>query len=576
MDKKILIAVAWPYVNGDLHVGHLAGYLIPADIEARFHRLTGNDVLMVSGSDCHGTPITIEADKKNKTPQEIVEYYHKRDVKLFKKYKLSYNLYTKTTTKIHEKVVQDFFLELLHKGFIIKKKERQYYSMEDKKFLPDRYVEGECPLCHSKAQRGDQCEVCGRMLEQGSLVNPYSKLTKNKVSLKETEHYYIDLSKLSKDLENFVDSKSKIWRTWVYNEAKGWINEGLKPRAITRDIDWGIKIPFNRIPDKLKLDSFFEKRIYVWFEAVIGYLTAAKEWSVLASSSYECDKKCETDIIYNFFKGQSTDWRCWWKEKDSYHYYFLGQDNVVFHTILWPGQLIGVGQNYHLPDNVAANKFMNFQGKKFSKSRGWIVDSDFVAEKFGVDAVRYYVSMNLPENKEGNFIWKSFVDDINNELVANLGNFINRTLMFVQKNFDGKVKGSDFLVDKIVKEKICACFQETRELINQVKLVEALRRIMELSSFGNKYFNDSKVWEKVEVESKKLEAKKFIFNVLQIVQSLSILIEPYLPDASANLRDFLGLKPLEPIVHKDNWRFSVLDQITLRDTIRPLFRKISK
>jgi methionyl-tRNA synthetase len=574
MNKKIFIAVAWPYVNGDLHVGHLAGYLIPADIEARFQRFVGSDVLMVSGSDCHGTPITVEADKKGKTPQEIVKHYHKRDVELFEKYRLSYNLYTKTTSEVHKKVVQELFLDLLNNGFIIKKSEEQYYSPDDKKFLPDRYVEGECPHCHAKEQRSDQCESCGRMLDPGTLINPYSKLTKSAVTLKETEHYYLDLSKLSEDLDKYVDSKKDIWRSWIYHEAKGWIKEGLRARAITRDLDWGIELPVEKIPDDLRLESFEGKRLYVWFEAVTGYLSAPQEFVARVKGEFDDGE----EVILNQFKGQSLDWKEWIINEDSFHYYFLGQDNVVFHTILWPGQLMGAKKNYHLPDNVAANKFMNFQGKKFSKSRNWIVDSSEIAEEFGVDAVRYYITANLPENKSGNFTWESFVDANNNELVANLGNFVNRTLVFINKNFAGEINGDEEMLVKEVQKQIEQTFSKTKEFIQSAKFVEGLNTIMELASFGNKYFNDSEVWKivKEETGNEKQETRKILFNLLQIVSALSVLIEPYLPDASARLRDLLNQEALESEVGKDQWQFKVIKDFNLADRIEPLFTKLDR
>ncbi len=563
MNKKVLVAVAWPYVNGDLHVGHLAGYLIPADIVARFNRLVGNDVLMVSGSDCHGTPITVESDKTGKSPAEIVDFYHARDVALFKKYNLSYNLYTKTTSEVHKQVVQKLFLDLLQNGFILKKKEKQYYSESDKKFLPDRYVEGECPHCHALEQRSDQCEVCGRMLEAGTLINPYSKLSKSNVVLKETEHYYLDLSKLSEDLEDYVDSKVNIWRKWIYKEAKGWIKEGLRPRAITRDLDWGIELPVDDIPEHMKLDTFEGKRLYVWFEAVTGYLSAPQEWLTRNGN--------EEDIIYNKFEGQSESWEDWWFGDGSTHYYFLGQDNVVFHTLLWPGQLMGAG-NYNLPDVVSANKFMNYEGKKFSKSRNWIIDSNEIADKFGIAAVRYYISANLPENKEGNFVWDAFYEANNNELVANLGNFINRTLVFIEKYCDGKIVGSEESIDSQVLAKIEEAFKKTEELLVTSNIVDALGAVMELSAFGNKYFNDSEVWNVIKKD--KVAAEKILVNLYQIVQSLSILIEPFLPNSSAKLRKDLGLEEIIPAVGKDYWKYSFVGEITLNSKIQPLFAKI--
>lgn len=577
MNKKVLVAVAWPYVNGDLHVGHLAGYLIPADIVARFNRLIGNDVLMVSGSDCHGTPITVESDKTGKSPSEIVDFYHARDVALFKKYKLSYNLYTKTTSKVHKEVVQKLFLDLLQNGFILKKKEKQYYSETENKFLPDRYVEGECPHCHALEQRSDQCEACGRMLEPGTLINAYSKLSKSNVILKETEHYYLDLSKLSDDLEAYVDSKKNVWRKWVYKEAKGWIKEGLRPRAITRDLDWGIELPVEEIPDNMKLDTFEGKRLYVWFEAVTGYLSAPQEW-VYRQNRFKDGTlnpldniKNNKDLIFNKFEGQSENWEDWWFGEGSTHYYFLGQDNVVFHTLLWPGQLMGAG-DYNLPDIVSANKFMNYEGKKFSKSRNWIIDSNEIADKFGVETVRYYITANLPENKEGNFVWDAFYDANNNELVANLGNFINRTLVFIEKYCEGKIEGTTDLADPFVVKKVQEVYEKTEQLLKSSDIVDALQEVMGLAAFGNKYFNDSEVWKLIK--SDKVTAEKYLLNLYQIVQALSVLIEPILPEASEKLRRLLDLPTLKPIVGQNYWRYEFLENVELKSKVETLFRKI--
>ncbi len=568
--KKVLIAVAWPYVNGNLHVGHLSGYLIPADIESRFQRLVGNDVLMVSGSDCHGTPITVEADKTGKTPSEIVDYYHHRNFNLFRKLNLSYNLYTKTATKNHAKVVQELFLDLLHNGFIIKKKTKQYYTLTEKRFLPDRYVEGECPYCHAKEQRSDQCESCGRMLDFGELINPYSKLTKSKVVLKDTEHYFLDLAKLSNALRKYVESKKNVWKNWVYQEALGWIKEGLKERPITRDLDWGIDLPKDKIPDKLKLDNFNDKKIYVWFEAVTGYLSASIEWSKkIKNDSFDM----EDDIIFNFFKGQDGDWRKWWIEADALHYYFLGQDNVVFHTILWPGQLMGARKGYHLPDIVSANKFMNLNGKKFSKSRGNIIDSSEIVDKFGVDEVRFFITKTLPENKEGNFTWELFYEIVNNELVANLGNFINRTLVFAKKHYVLGLNSDKSKFDHTVVNKVEETFRETQKLFQQAKFVDGLNKILELSHFANKYFNDSKIWKLIQEDEDR--AKGIIDNLVLLVVNLSVLIYPIMPDASKRLRNMLSLEPFQTKVGENQWVITKFFDIKLVD-IKPLFRKIDK
>lgn len=569
MSKKILVAVAWPYVNGDLHPGHLAGYLLPADIFARYHRIRGNDVLMVSGSDCHGTPTTFEADKEDKKPEEIVQKYHPKDMELFKLYNLSYSLYTKTTTQNHQQVVWEFFLDLLKKGYLEKGMMKQYYSPEDKKFLSDRYVEGECPYCHSQEQRSDQCEVCGRWLKGGEIINPKSRLSGQKVILKDTEHYFLDLGKLEKDLKEYVASKKDIWRNWVFKEAAGWLKEGLEKRAITRDINWGIELPVDEIrklSQEKQLSSFEGKRIYVWFEAVIGYLSASIEWSQTQKENRE--------IIFKKFRGQSKDWQNWWLDKDSKHYYFMGQDNLVFHTLMWPGQLMAKGEKYTLPHDVVVYKFWNYEGKKFSKSRNWTIDSVALGKKYGIDAVRFYLSSNFSENKEADFTWLEFQSAVNNELVANLGNFIHRTLKFIESKYKGEIELKSFNLEPEVEEKIKGTFSKTAKYIEKTELVNGLKSIMKLVSFGNKYFNDSKIWEVYKKEPE--QAKQKILNLANIVYNLAILLYPYLPQSAEKLANILDFEIREPEVGDDRWQPEFISQLKLKKAVKPLFEKIEK
>lgn len=569
MTKKILVAVAWPYVNGDLHPGHLAGYLLPADVFARFNRLKGNDVLMVSGSDCHGTPVTVQADKEEVSPLEIVEKYHSKDVLLFKKFGLSYNLYTLTTTANHKQITQEIFIDLLKNGFIKKDVMNQYYSLEDKKFLPDRYVEGTCPHCMSKDQRSDQCENCGRWLKDGELIDPKSKLTGNKVELRETEHYFLDFEKLQWSLEKYVESKKNIWRDWVYAEAMGWLKEGLKARAITRDMDWAIDLPIDEIlnlADDKKLSDFVGKKIYVWFEAVIGYLSASIEWS-----SGKIESK---DVIFSEYSGQSKDWREWWLDNNSKHYYFMGQDNLVFHTLMWPGQLIGTEKKYTLPENVVVNKFLTFEGKKFSKSRGWIVDSSKLADTYGVDAIRYYILSNLPEHKESDFTWDSLKAGINNELVANLGNFIHRTLSFFYSKMNGNLQAKYKDIDEEVKKQIDSTFLNVEKHLAKAEFVNALNSVMQLSRFGNKYFDEKKIWKVVKENAK--EAQTIMLNLLNLVQNFSVLINPFLPESSEKLREILNLNNIQPEVNKDQWIATFTETFKIGSVPSPLFKKIEE
>lgn len=569
--KNILIAIAWPYVNGDIHPGHLGGYLLPADITARYHRLLGNDVLMVSGSDCHGTPITIEADKRETSPQNIVSEYHKKTLSLFSLYQLSFNIYTKTTTENHEKLVQELFLKMLKNGYIVPGMMKQYYNQEKKKFLPDRYIVGQCSYCKAENQRSDQCEVCGRWLAEGELINPRNKETGKPVELKDTEHYFFDLEKITPLIEEYVKTKEKIWKDWVFAETIGWIKQGLTRRSITRDLDWGIELPvkeIEKLEDNMKLKDYEGKCIYVWFEAVIGYLSASIEWSHTKSP--------EEDILFKEYKKQSRDWRDWWENKKSEHYYFMGQDNLIFHTILWPAQLIASGENYQLPYNVVVNKFMSLNNQKFSKSRGNTIDSKELALKYGVDEVRFYISRILPENKEANFTISGLEDAINNELIANLGNFIYRTLYFATKNFEGKIIDEKYSITPEVEKKIQNTYTNTSNFLNNMKIGNALLEILNLSRFGNQYFNDSKVWELNK--SNELETRKIVLDLLNIVLNLSILTEPFLPNSSKELREFIKKTSLDPIIGENLWKINIENAFEIVETTKlsPLFKKVGK
>lgn len=634
MSNKVLIGVAWPYVNGDIHVGHLGGYLLPADIVARFHRLKGDDVLMVSGSDCYGTPITVEADKKGLKPEEVVDIYHKKDLALFQMYGLDYNLYTKTTTQKHKEVVHEIFLKLLDNDYIEKGVMQQYYAIDDKQFLPDRYVEGTCPYCKTGNQRSDQCESCGRWLKDGELIDPVSKLTGSKVTLKDTEHYFLNFEKLEPQLRKYLDSNKENWKKWVWNEANGWLKEGLQRRAITRDMDWSIDLPIEEIKkrdESKQLKDFTGKHIYVWFEAVIGYLSATRAWCEMDEAT--------SDTIFKRDEGQSRNWEDWWKNPESVIYNFMGQDNLVFHALMWPGQLMGLSDEktskedeYSLPKYVVVNKFLNYEGKKFSKSRNWTIDSKVIAEKYGVDLVRYYIARNLPENKEGNFTWEDFVASVNNELVANMGNLVNRTFTFIKNKFGGEIKLDKLIQDKSLSKFAPRIFEnvfiylafkryedEKRSQIETLHrdklqynpeeddwltttqfekisrfisspyndegfpdgnhgpwLVQALDTIMGYSMIGNLYFDQQKVWEIIKTDEEK--AKQILMNLVNFVYDLSILIYPFIPEASNRIRKMLNMDPIKPQIDKYSWKSvtsagDILSEVKLGD-IELLFNKL--
>lgn len=527
--KKILIAVAWPYVNGDLHIGHYAGYLLPADLSARFHRLLGRDVLMVSGSDCFGTPITVEADKLSKHPREIVETYHQRDVDLMKTLQLTYDLYTKTDTENHKKLTQEIFVRMMDDGYIFKDKSKQYYSDTEKRFLPDRYVEGKCPKCGYEGARSDQCDKCGAVLDQGELVNPISKITKTPVSLKETEHYFLDWAKLQNFLEFYVgDPKlhSLGWRDWVLAETRGWLRQGLKPRAITRDLDWGVELPSERIPGTLKIENMENKRIYVWFDAVIGYLSASIEWA----------------------ESNKDDWKRFWYGKEITHYYFMGKDNLIFHTLFWPGQLHVYDPELHLPDFHAINQFLNLEGQKFSKSRGVIIDTKYIVEKYGNDAVRFYLCLIMPEDADSNFSWSDFCDKVNNVLIGNIGNLFNRVLTLAKD-----VDFSNYSVDDVssrerhtafssmedVENIVNETFSSTHESLEYCRYKSYLTSVISLSSFANYFMSIRTPWK--HKESNKEWFEKSMFNLMIMVVELAYLLVPLLPNATQKIFLDLGL-----------------------------------
>ena len=402
--ERLLIGVAWPYANGPIHVGHVAGCYLPPDIFARYHRMKGDEVLMVSGSDQHGTPITITADKEGVQPSEIAERFHEINSRALEQLGISFDLFFKTSHENHKVVVHDVFNKLLEQDLIYKQIMDSYFCNDCQKFLPDRYVEGECPHCGSPGARGDQCDDCGRTLDPVELIAPKCKLCGSYPEIRETEHFFFKLSEFQDKLLDYSADKDH-WRHNTKNFTRNWLASGLRDRAITRDIKWGVEIP---------LDGYDEKRIYVWFEAVIGYLSTSKEWARR--------------------NGDENKWKDFWQDENTKHYYFLGKDNIPFHTIIWPAILLGYG-GLNLPYDVPANEYLKFKGEQFSKSRGVSVDIPDYLETFDPDPLRYYLSINMPENRDADFAWDDFVNRNNTELVGTLGNFIHRSLTFTYKNF---------------------------------------------------------------------------------------------------------------------------------------------
>lgn len=520
--EKVLVTSALPYANGPIHLGHLSGAYLPADIYVRYKRLNGDDVLYICGSDEHGVPITITADKEKVSPQVIIDRYHESNKKAFKRFGMSFDNYSRTSLPIHHETAKEFFLEFYNRGLFIEKKSNQFYDEKAKMFLPDRYVEGTCPRCGNEQARSDECENCGSLYDPSELINPKSKVTGETPVLKETTHYYFPLGKYQPALENYVNAMNEKygWKENVLQYCRGWFKEGLKDRAITRDLDWGVKVP---------VDSAAGKVIYVWFEAVLGYISSTKEYSQL--------------------KNQPDLWKKYWQDIKTKYIAFIGKDNVVFHTIIFPAILMawneGKNEKYCLPQNVPANEFLNFEGKKFSKSRGWGIDVDEFLNIFPPDPLRYTLAANLPENKDTDFYWKEFQLRNNSELADILGNFINRTFTFIHKHFDGKVpaKGKPEKIDIDMLNEISEYPGRIAELFERYKIKDGVNEMMNLARDGNKYFNDSEPW--VTIKSNKEKCGTTLNICLQAIYTLAELFYPVLPFSSEKLFKMLNAEPVD-------------------------------
>jgi len=543
MKEKIYIGVAWPYANGSLHLGHMAGCYLPADIFARFCRMNKKDVLMVSGSDEHGTPITITAEKENTTAQVIVDQYNKEHTENMKQFGISFDLFTRTTTENHKKVVQDLFLTLYKNKYIYKKSVESFYCEKCNRFLPDRYIEGTCPYCSNENARGDQCDECGKILDPQDLQNVKCKICSSSPKIRTSQHLFLALNKFESRLFDWIDTK-KHWKSSVMKFTKNWLKNGLRDKAITRDMEWGIKVP---------VEGFEGKRIYVWFDAVTGYLSASKEWS------------------QNL--GNPDKWEEWWKNKQAKHYYFLAKDNIPFHSLIWPSMLIGYDESLELPYDIPANEYLTLSGEQFSKSRGvavWVPD---ILEKFDPDAIRYYLSINMPENKDATWAWKDFVTKNNNELVGTYGNFIHRVITFTQKNF-GEIPKQGILsnLDKEALEKIETASKEVSNSLEKCSFKIGLRSAMNLSQFGNQYFDQNQPWKLINENEEKCATVLHI--CLKIVNALSVIMAPYLPFSFDKIWKMIG--------HTDSVHVACWDDALLELNVghslekpKPLFDKLS-
>ncbi len=540
MGEKIFIGVAWPYANGSLHLGHIAGCYLPADIFARFNRLQGNDVLMVSGSDEHGTPITITAEKESTTPQAIVDRFHHEHTENMKQLGISFDLFTRTTTPNHEGTVQEIFLSLYQKNYIYRKSLEAYYCEKCTRFLPDRYVEGTCPYCNKPEARGDQCDNCGKLLDPFELVDVRCKICGGTPVKQTTEHLFFSLSSFEPRLLTWLQGK-KYWKANVLKFTNNWLHNGLKDRAITRDITWGIKVP---------VFGFEHKRIYVWFDAVIGYLSASKEWA-----------KKQKD---------GKKWEEWWRNPEAKHYYFLAKDNIPFHSIIWPSILMGYDDTLNLPYDIPANEYLTLKGEQFSKSRGvgiWVPE---ILKRFDADVVRYYLSINMPENKDSDWLWNDFVAKNNDELVGTYGNFVHRVATFASKNF-GSIPplGNLEPMDKEALQKIEETSKEIAESLQQCSFKKGLRAAMNLAQYGNQYFDRNQPWNLLKTDKDRCGTVLHI--CLRLVKALAVFTEPYLPFSASHIWKMLGRQ-----TKMERWQEATeeLQAGTTLETPAPLFKKL--
>jgi methionyl-tRNA synthetase len=527
MPENILIAIAWPYANAEIHVGNITGSHLPGDIVARYHRLKGNKVLMVSGTDSHGTPVVIAADKEGKPVEEVYKRYHDSFLELFQGWGITYDLFTTTHTDNHFKVSQSIFLALQKNGYMFKQFSKQWYSPSAKKFLPDRYVEGTCYICDFEGARSDQCDNCGNVLEPEKLKNPRAKTGDGALELRETEHFYLDLSKLETDVKKFLKERSEHMRDTVLGESLGKIEaEGLKPRPITRDLDWGIPVPVDEA-------GWETKKLYVWFEAVIGYLSAAIEWSQLSA--------------------EKEAWREWWANPEARQFYFIGKDNIFFHTSLWPAQLMGAGDAFMdifegekipltLPYDVPANQFMNLEKKKISGSHNWGVWGRDALTRYDADALRYYLTANMPEAKDSDWDWAEFVARNNNELVATWGNLANRVLSFCYKHWDGHVPDIDESALRPADLDLIAAIENGFDAVgaelDAVRLRSALGEAMKLATKVNVYLDENAPWTAIKTD--KDAAALTVYTALKAIDSLKVMFSPFLPFTSEKLHTFFG------------------------------------
>jgi methionyl-tRNA synthetase len=518
--RKILVAVAWPYASGLRHIGHVAGFGVPSDTFARYHRLRGNDVLMVSGTDEHGTPVMVAADEAGESPRDTAERFNQLIREDLRALGLSYDLFTRTTTANHYRVTQDIFRTLHEKGYIVERETLGAFSESTRHTLPDRYIEGTCPICGYGSARGDQCDNCGNQLDPTDLIDPRSRIDGTTPVFRTTKHLFLDLPAFKEQLTEWISSREN-WRQNVKRFSLNFVQE-LKPRPITRDLDWGVPIPvagYEDLPDK---------RIYVWFDAVIGYLSASIEWAANRRTPEA--------------------WRDWWQSPDAEHAYFMGKDNIVFHTVIWPSTLIGYGDGggygagrgrLELPDNIVSSEFLTMEGKKFSSSRGVeILVRDFLS-RYDPDALRYFLSIAGPETQDTDFTWAEFVRRNNDELVATWGNLVNRTLQSAYKNFGAVPEPGPLTdADRMLLAEVETGFETVGSLIESARFKSGLQEIMRIAALGNQYVAEQAPWRLLEEDRER--AGTVLFTALRAIDGLKALLTPYLPFSSQRLHELLG------------------------------------
>ena len=506
MSKRILVTSALPYANGPLHIGHLAGAYLPADIYTRFKKLKNEDIIHICGTDEHGVAITLSARKENKTPKELVDFYHENIKRTFERIGIEFDNFSRTTREIHYKLSQDFFLKIYNKGFIEKKEVKQFYCENDKMFLPDRYIFGICPYCGYEKARGDQCEKCGRWLEPNDLKEPKCSICLKEPILKDSFQYFFKLNELERPLRDYIESKKNKWKDNVLNFVNNWLKEGLKPRAITRDLEWGVPVPLEEAKNKV---------LYVWFDAPIGYISSTIEWN-------------------------NEKWELYWKDKDTRIVHFIGKDNIAFHAIVWPAMLMAEG-SYNLPDDIPANEFLNLMGDKISTSRNWALWVDELLEKFEPDYIRFFIAYIMPENKDSDFNLYEFKDRVNNELINKFGNLISRVMGFINRFFDGYIPDIDLREEELKEfENFKEYIIEIENYIENFEFRKALFTIISSVDFVNAYIDKIKPWNLIKYD--KTLTKRKIYLIIQFIKSITIAFEPFIPFSSKKILNSIGIK----------------------------------